>query len=559
MRYFYVRLTCCLLLGLGPASAFQERWNAKDSPVINFGHAIPRAVWNDPSVIKEGNTYRMWLSGGGIDGKVRIFEARSDDGENWDIKKRPQLEPGSRGWDSMAVETPSVVKVGSTYHMYYTGYEKQFAFDIGHATSRDGVNWTKDRNNPVIRRASRPNEWGWITVAEPAVTHVDGTFYLYYTMVRCRAGAEGNKGCSGPEPKPIWGIGLATSRDGSSFDPHSDNPVLTQSSNYPPSKQYGGYSTPAVLVKDGIFHLYYDVFQRVGKDDYRQVAIAHATSQNGTQFREVQPDVLTRGSNSWTSWEVRAPAVIEDNGELKMWYAGNNGNNPNARDFKIGIGMATVDASSATRATGRGRGEPNRGRGEPNRGREESNRGRGEPSTSRELPPASAPSGGEELTENGGMEEGSRGGHDAGDELAVWNVPPGFDKNGKRTWSDQDKRNGRYGKRIRTNGNRPFFDYQYLKDTRLGGSEVVLSAWVRANKAGSEVTPRLVWSGRSEGHVDLLDSPPGDTEWHFYTKTIPVPQGAEKVAVACYVGPRGDGSFDDVSVKVQSGSKRRDR
>src|SRR5687767_7318954 len=84
MRYFYLRLTCCLLLGLGPASAFQERWTAKDSPVINFGHTIPRAVWNDPCVIKEGNTYRMWLSGGGTDGKVRIFEARSNDGEEWD-------------------------------------------------------------------------------------------------------------------------------------------------------------------------------------------------------------------------------------------------------------------------------------------------------------------------------------------------------------------------------------------------------------------------------------------------------------------------------------------
>jgi predicted GH43/DUF377 family glycosyl hydrolase len=546
MRYFHARhaLIGFLLVAFGTASAFQERerWSAKDSPVINFGHSISRAIWNDPCVIKEGDTYRMWLSGGGID-KVRIYEARSNDGENWDINKRPQLEPG-RGWESMAVETPSVVKVGSTYHMYYTGYEKQFSFDIGHATSRDGVNWTKDRNNPVIQRASRPNEWGWITVAEPAITHVNGTFYLYYTMVRCRSGNEGNKGCKGPEPKPIWGIGLATSRDGSSFEPYSGNPVLTQSSNYPPSRGYGGYSTPAVLVKDGTFHLYYDVFQRVGGEDYRQVAIAHATSQDGMRFREVQADVITRDQGSWTAFEVRAPSVIDDDGVLKMWFAGNSGNDPRARGFRLGIGMATLgESTSAGRGSSRG-----------------SSRGRGEPREPREFSPPSSPSEGEELTENGGMEEGSRGGHDAGDEVSVWNVPPGFDNAGRRTWSDQDSRNGRYGKRIRTSGNRPFFDYQYLKDSRrVAGSEVVLSAWVRANKSGSEVTPRLVWSGRSEGHVDLLDSPPGDTEWHFYTKTIPVPQGAEKVAVACYVGPKSDGSFDDVSVKLQTASKRRDR
>ncbi len=64
----------------------------------------------------------------------------------------PVLTPGSPGeWDEDCISPSSVIYYDSTYHMWYTsGRFDTIPHRIGHATSPDGITWTKDTNNPVL-------------------------------------------------------------------------------------------------------------------------------------------------------------------------------------------------------------------------------------------------------------------------------------------------------------------------------------------------------------------------------------------------------------------------
>ncbi len=326
--------------GGAAGGACAETWvEDGDNPHINFKD-FGALLWNDPWVLKENGTYRMWTTSGAGGKDVKVYELASSDGKAFMPAQSPfapVLVPGPDAFDAVATETPSVVKLGSEYHMFYTAVpdDKFINYTIGHAISSDGSTWVKD-STPLIAKPSDPAAWGSLGVAEPGATIKDGVLYLYYAMVRCRGGVA--PPC--PEAPPAErGIGLATSTDGKIFTPSAQNPVLTQTANYPPEQEYEGYSTPAALYADGKIHLFYDVAQLV-EGSFRQVALAHAVSDDGLTFVET-PNILEREASGWTAFEIRAPTVVDEGASYSMWFAGNNGNDPSAPGFLIGIGRAT--------------------------------------------------------------------------------------------------------------------------------------------------------------------------------------------------------------------------
>jgi PKD repeat protein len=62
----------------------------------------------------------------------------------------------SADWDYSYLYGASVVNISGTYHMWYIGANGDgsvalpYAHGIGHATSPDGLNWTRDSDNPVM-------------------------------------------------------------------------------------------------------------------------------------------------------------------------------------------------------------------------------------------------------------------------------------------------------------------------------------------------------------------------------------------------------------------------
>jgi len=100
----------------------------------------------DISVLKEGDTYRMWLS---WRPKKSIARVESKDGIHW--SEPPQAVFGPRletGWED-DINRPYVLKRGDGYHMWHTGQAKGRSW-IGYATSSDGVTWKRMSDKPVL-------------------------------------------------------------------------------------------------------------------------------------------------------------------------------------------------------------------------------------------------------------------------------------------------------------------------------------------------------------------------------------------------------------------------
>ena len=53
------------------------------------------------------------------------------------------------------------------------------SLQIGHATSRDGLHWTKDPANPVLPKGTA-SAWDREGTWDPFVLHEDGVFKMWY-------------------------------------------------------------------------------------------------------------------------------------------------------------------------------------------------------------------------------------------------------------------------------------------------------------------------------------------------------------------------------------------
>lgn len=99
----------------------------------------------------------------------------------------PVLRLGAEStWDAGALGSTTVLKVGKVFHMYYEAWgvrghnlEDYKSLQIGHATSHDGLHWTKDRANPVLPKGTG-GAWDQDGTWDPFVLHEDGVFKMWY-------------------------------------------------------------------------------------------------------------------------------------------------------------------------------------------------------------------------------------------------------------------------------------------------------------------------------------------------------------------------------------------
>jgi len=131
-------------------------------------------------IIVEGAAYKMWYSGG--DGtNFRIGYATSPDGVTWTkYSGNPVMDVSPVGsWDSSFIYYPNIVFNGSAYEMWYSGSSAYDAFAIGHATSPDGLAWTRDSGNPVLSMGA-PGSWESMVIIGPSVVVQGGTKRMWY-------------------------------------------------------------------------------------------------------------------------------------------------------------------------------------------------------------------------------------------------------------------------------------------------------------------------------------------------------------------------------------------
>jgi predicted GH43/DUF377 family glycosyl hydrolase len=152
------------------------------NPLLSLG---PGGTWDDehvtsPSVVFDGATYHMWYAG--HDGaNWRIGYATSSDGVTWTRAQTDAvLDLGPNGdFDDVHVYGPTVILEGNTFNMWYTGYDGG-AYRIGYAISTNGINWTKNPGNPILNLGTG-GSWDDAGLLDSMVVKNGSKYLMWYS------------------------------------------------------------------------------------------------------------------------------------------------------------------------------------------------------------------------------------------------------------------------------------------------------------------------------------------------------------------------------------------
>lgn len=279
----------------------------------------------NPWVLREGDEYRLYYSGGDGQGKQRICLATAavNDLANWQ-RRGPLLDVGAAGsFDASWCVLPHVVKVADDlWHLYYTGNagrgEGLSAFPgIGLAISRDGRTWSRHAGNPVLKPTGQPGDPDAIGIAGGSVLRVTlpggrSQWRFYYT------------GC------PTIGRPLALNQQKTICLATSTDAVQWQRQGAvmlrDPQRDYEdiGVAGPVVHQQDdGTFRMWYSA---IGTR-WGFYSICYAESDDGVHWRRGANRgdnlQLTPQGDGWERQMVEYPSVIAEGSGWRMFYCGN--------------------------------------------------------------------------------------------------------------------------------------------------------------------------------------------------------------------------------------------
>ncbi|MEM3697109.1 MAG: hypothetical protein QXQ94_06380, partial [Candidatus Bathyarchaeia archaeon] len=109
-----------------------------------------------PFLWKEGNTWYLFYQDLQTNWKIKRMQSTDIENSSSWTNRTTVLEKSASGWDSYHVYDAFIIKVGSTYYLFYTGQATATGTrQIGYATS-DSITgtFTKYSGNPVITAAS---------------------------------------------------------------------------------------------------------------------------------------------------------------------------------------------------------------------------------------------------------------------------------------------------------------------------------------------------------------------------------------------------------------------
>jgi beta-1,2-mannobiose phosphorylase / 1,2-beta-oligomannan phosphorylase len=193
---------------------------------------------------------------------------------------------GGDTWDKKIRERGYILFEDGTYHLWYTGYNdaKPPMMSLGHATSTDGLKWTRDPANPIFN-----GSW----TEDMCVLKHDGAYLMF---------AEGKNDIAHQltsTDRVHWtdlGPLDIRKRDGSKISA-------------------GSYGTPTIWYEDGTFYLFYE------RGD---LGVWLATSKDRKVWTNVQDDpVLGMGPEAYDKEAVAMNQIIKRGGFYYAFYHAN--------------------------------------------------------------------------------------------------------------------------------------------------------------------------------------------------------------------------------------------
>jgi predicted GH43/DUF377 family glycosyl hydrolase len=290
-----------------------SRWQRYVSnPVLPVGAG---GAWDDwwvgfHSIWKEGDTYYAYYNGRQSGTQLQIGLATSTDGITWTKNGgNPVLAFGAGGqWDDYVVASPMVWKEGSTWYMLYSGARSTGAYQIGLATSSDGISWTRSGSNPVF--SGTVSQWDAEFVSPGTTMLKEGsTYYLYYCGDASRASLTTRK------------IGLATSTDLISWTKSGNNPLL---SGVGSGTEYY-VDEPSVLKFGSTYYMWYQMTGDDANLNRSRIGLATSANKDSGWTKSGSNPILNNDQDQWDDMWTEVSVIIQVGNEWRMYYNGSKG------------------------------------------------------------------------------------------------------------------------------------------------------------------------------------------------------------------------------------------
>jgi predicted GH43/DUF377 family glycosyl hydrolase len=208
-------LLTLVTIGAVVMSARQERWpigtwqRLSKTPILSpQGNGWESAGAFNPSVIMHDGRIVMLYRAQDANGTSRLGYASSTDGINFTRRAEPVLSPEADYERGGGVEDPRLVKIGNTFYLTYTAYNKKDA-QLALAVSKDLVHW--ERKGVILPAYKGRWNVGWTKAGAILPEQIDGKYWMYYM---------------GTAPDKTDQMGIAYSTDLLQWTDALDAPVL---------------------------------------------------------------------------------------------------------------------------------------------------------------------------------------------------------------------------------------------------------------------------------------------------------------------------------------------
>src|SRR5258706_718345 len=185
VQTLFLPVVCCVILslwstdsGLG-SQAERSPWKrVSTEPILApSGNSWEAAGTFNPAVIRQGKKIVMLYRAQDANGTSRLGYASSDDGVHFTRRAEPVLSPEAPYEENGGVEDPRLVKIGKTFYLTYTGYNKKDAH-LCWAPSADLFTW-KPKG---IFLPTYQGNWnaGWTKSGAILSQKIHGKYWMYW-------------------------------------------------------------------------------------------------------------------------------------------------------------------------------------------------------------------------------------------------------------------------------------------------------------------------------------------------------------------------------------------
>jgi beta-1,2-mannobiose phosphorylase / 1,2-beta-oligomannan phosphorylase len=267
-----------------------------------------RPFAKDPAVVWHQGRYLMYYSipaygdGRAPDGWA-IGVASSRDLTSWERvgELAPEYDYEGRGFCA-----PGAIVRDGAVHLFYQTYGNGRNDSICHATSPDGIHFTRNPTNPIFRPTG---DWNCGRAIDADVVIHGGRALLYYA--------------TRDPAMEIQMLGVAAAPADSAFDRDDweqlgDGPILRPELAW----EQSCIEAPAVCAHDGRLYMFYG-----GAYNNCPQQIGCAVSEDGVRWARLgdTPFLPNGQPGAWNSSESGHPFIFVDHdGSMQLFYQGNN-------------------------------------------------------------------------------------------------------------------------------------------------------------------------------------------------------------------------------------------